>query len=81
MTNNQTPRTFWELLNTHPVKIPKIQRDYVQGRTIRQVVSAQEMLFDDIESALYSEKNSTSILSMGRLMATGISCPLMGSNG
>ena len=46
----KTKYTFWELLNNYKIEIPKIQRDYAQGRTDVKVVKLVDKFLNDIKS-------------------------------
>ena len=52
--NNNTGRemTFWSLINEYSIRIPIIQRDYVQGRDKDQVVGARQNLLDDMRRVI-----------------------------
>ncbi len=53
----KTKYTFWELLNNYKIEIPKIQRDYSQGRTDSSIVKIVDKFLDDIRnSILHSEE-------------------------
>ncbi len=48
----KTKYTFWELLNNYKIEIPKIQRDYAQGRkddTIRKIV---DKFLDELKNSI-----------------------------
>lgn len=56
-TTNQTSAvgeelTFKEIVTRHSIEIPKIQRDYVQGRNTDHVEAVRKCLFADIKSTL-----------------------------
>lgn len=51
----KTNYTFWELLSDYKIEIPKIQRDYAQGRTDIEIVKIVDKFLDDIK---YSIQNS-----------------------
>lgn len=44
--------SFWELLDRHCIRIPEIQRDYVQGRDDLQATLARNEMLDDIREHL-----------------------------
>ena len=49
MNNSET--TFWKTINTYRIVIPRIQRDYVQGRKTRLVENARDALLTDIHES------------------------------
>lgn len=53
-TQEYTGKTysFWELLDHHRIRIPEIQRDYVQGRDDPQATLARHEMLDDIREHL-----------------------------
>ena len=53
-TQEYTGKTysFWELLDRHCIRIPEIQRDYVQGRDDLQATLARREMLDDIREHL-----------------------------
>lgn len=53
-TQGYTGKTysFWELLKHHRIRIPEIQRDYVQGRDDLQAALARREMLDDIREHL-----------------------------
>lgn len=55
MNNIGREMTFWSLINEVSIRIPIIQRDYVQGRRKDQVVDARRNLLNDMRMALESE--------------------------
>ena len=53
--------TFWELINDSEfgkIQIPKIQRDYVQGRNTPQVQFAREKLLSELSEVLKNEQKA-----------------------
>ena len=48
----KTKYTFWELLNNYKIEIPKIQRDYAQGRTDVTIVKIVEKFLDDLKNSI-----------------------------
>ena len=54
MSNDNTAMTFWELIKGHGVKIPKLQRDYAQGRNEISVKQIRESLIDALYESLKS---------------------------
>ena len=49
MNNSET--TFWKTISTYRIVIPRIQRDYVQGRRTRLVENARDALLADIHES------------------------------
>lgn len=54
MNNSET--TFWKTLRRYRIVIPRIQRDYVQGRKTRLVENARDALLADIHESCSSGK-------------------------
>ena len=54
MVINGTPSTFWELIENNPngIVIPRIQRDYVQGRKSPKIKFSLDRLLNDIKLTL-----------------------------
>ena len=48
--------SFWDLLTQYKIEIPKIQRDYAQGRTDEKTERIVDTFLNDIKKALCSEK-------------------------
>ena len=59
MAINGTSGTFWELIegNQVGVEIPRIQRDYVQGRNTPKIIYSLNKLLDDVKLALNGGDN------------------------
>ena len=49
---NATQETFWGVINKYKICIPKMQRNYAQGRNESDVVQKRENLLNDIFNAL-----------------------------
>ncbi len=52
----KTKYTFWELLNDYKIEIPKIQRDYAQGRQDIVIVKIVDKFLDDIKESILNNK-------------------------
>ena len=52
----KTKYTFWELLNNYKIEIPKIQRDYAQGRTDVKVVKLVDKFLNDLKSSIQNSE-------------------------
>jgi len=50
-----TPNTLFELLKKYKVEIPKVQRDYAQGRHDEHAEMVRKNLLDDMKSAIQGE--------------------------
>ncbi|MGP1576559.1 MAG: DUF262 domain-containing protein [Treponema sp.] len=48
--------SFWDLLTQYKIEIPKIQRDYAQGRTDEKTTRLVDKFLHDIKKALCGEK-------------------------
>ena len=59
MVINGAPGTFWELIESRQdgVEIPRIQRDYIQGRNTPKITYSLGKLLDDIKLALNGGDN------------------------
>lgn len=58
MTTNQlesTKYSFWQLLDDHQLVIPRLQRDYVQGRTDSKTKSVREDFLDYLIEAVIDD--------------------------
>jgi hypothetical protein len=53
--------TFAEILGRYSVEIPKIQRDYVQGRNTAHAIDVRDNLLNDIKNVLISNADTPSI--------------------
>ena len=58
MDNNGRIWSFWDLYTIHGIYIPKIQRDYVQGRRNRQVNKNRKELVGKLYDALTSSQET-----------------------
>ena len=47
--------TFWSLINKYSIRIPIIQRDYVQGRENDQVIDARTNLLQEMRKVLETD--------------------------
>lgn len=54
MNNSET--TFWKTISTYRIVIPRMQRDYVQGRRTRLVENARDALLADIHESCATGK-------------------------
>ena len=54
MNNSET--TFWKTIRAYRIVIPRIQRDYVQGRKTRLVENARDTLLMDIYESCATDK-------------------------
>jgi len=52
----KTKYTFWELLSDYKIEIPKIQRDYAQGRTDNEIVKIVDKFLDDIKNSIQNSE-------------------------
>ena len=52
----ETKCTFWELLKKYNIEIPKIQRDYAQGRTDLPIIKLVNTFLDDIKKSIKDNK-------------------------
>jgi len=52
----KTKYTFWELLSDYKIEIPKIQRDYAQGRTDIAIVKIVDKFLDDIKNSIQNSE-------------------------
>lgn len=53
---NNTETTFWKTITTYRIVIPRIQRDYVQGRRTKLVENARDALLTDIHDSCATGK-------------------------
>lgn len=58
MKNDQikTKYTFWELLSNYRIEIPKIQRDYAQGRKEPEIITIVDNFLEDIKNSIISSE-------------------------
>lgn len=47
---------FWKLINKYDIEIPKIQRDYAQGRNNEKVRNVRKNFINNIYEAIKEEK-------------------------
>ena len=52
----KTKYTFWELLSNYKIEIPKIQRDYAQGRKDRGIASIVDKFLEDIKNSIINSE-------------------------
>lgn len=52
----KTKYTFWELLNNYKIEIPKIQRDYAQGRANSSIIKIVDKFLSDIKISIINSK-------------------------
>ena len=62
-----TKYTFWELLSDFEIEIPKIQRDYVQGRTDIAIVKIVDKFLDDIKNSIQNSEELNLDFVYGRI--------------
>ena len=48
----KTKYTFWELLSDYKIEIPKIQRDYAQGRKDTEIEKIVDKFLDDLKNSI-----------------------------
>ena len=48
----KTKYSFWELINNYKIEIPKIQRDYAQGRNDVVIVKIVDKFLDDLKNSI-----------------------------
>ena len=77
LQSDNSKYTFWMLINSYVIKIPIMQRDYVQGRKNENVTAIRDELLDTMYSALINEKNMDFDFVYGTLK-NGILFPLDG---
>ncbi len=53
--------TFWKLLKNYEIIIPKIQRDYAQGREDKKVEIIRNSILDDFEKILLSDRDQLNL--------------------
>ena len=53
---NAKQETFWTVLNKYTISIPRMQRNYAQGRRESDVEQKRENLLNDIFEALETKK-------------------------
>ena len=51
--NGGNTMSFWRLLKHYSIRIPAIQRDYVQGRGDVQSANARTGMLDDIQTHIF----------------------------
>jgi len=58
MKNEQmkTKYTFWELLSNYKIEIPKIQRDYAQGRKEPEIINIVNVFLEDIKKSIINSE-------------------------
>lgn len=52
----RTKYTFWKLLNEYKIEIPKIQRDYAQGRENVEVVKIVDKFLEEIKKSILTNR-------------------------
>jgi uncharacterized protein with ParB-like and HNH nuclease domain len=52
----KTKYTFWELLSNYKIEIPKIQRDYAQGRKEPEIINIVDIFLEDIKNSIIDSK-------------------------
>ena len=73
----ETKCTFWELLYKYNIEIPKIQRDYAQGRKDLPIIKLVKTFLDDIKKAIKYNKELNLDFVYGKV-DEGILIPLDG---
>ncbi len=73
----KTKYSFWELLSDYKIEIPKIQRDYAQGRTDIAIVKIVDKFLDDIKNSIQNSDELNLDFVYGRVENT-ILIPLDG---
>jgi hypothetical protein len=53
--------TFWDLLKSNEIIIPKIQRDFAQGRDDKKIVIIRKSILDKFKTVLTSENEKLSL--------------------
>ena len=54
----KTKYTFWELISEYCIEIPKIQRDYVQGRKDKDIEKIADKFLKDLHCSIINEGKS-----------------------
>lgn len=72
--------TFWSLIaeKDYIIEIPKIQRDYVQGRNAANIQASFDLLLEDIKNALYENKPLDLNFIYGKVVQGSIFIPIDG---
>jgi len=52
----KTKYSFWELINNYKIEIPKIQRDYAQGRKDVVIVKIVDKFLDDLKNSITNKE-------------------------
>jgi len=52
----KTKYTFWELLSNYKIEIPKIQRDYAQGRKEPEIINIVGVFLEDIKNSILNSE-------------------------
>lgn len=52
----KTKYTFWELLSKYKIEIPKIQRDYAQGRKEPEIINIVDVFLEDIKNSIINSE-------------------------
>lgn len=61
MSEETKLHTFWELLKNYEIIIPKIQRDYAQGREDKKVEIIRNSILDDFEKILLNDRDQLNL--------------------
>ena len=52
----KTKYTFWELISKYRIEIPKIQRDYAQGREDKDIEKIADKFLKDLRNSIINSK-------------------------
>ena len=52
----KTKYTFWELLSNYKIEIPKIQRDYAQGRKEPEIINIVDVFLEDLKNSILNSE-------------------------
>lgn len=70
--------TFWDLISSHVIEIPIIQRDYAQGREFEKIEEIRNSFLDSLFNALDKNSNLDLDFIYGNLGEEGVFVPLDG---
>ena len=56
MNNSEMPDTLFEVLEKYLVEVPKVQRDYAQGRADKDTDIVRHNLLSDIKASVLRER-------------------------
>jgi hypothetical protein len=63
----KTKYTFWELLSDFKIEIPKIQRDYAQGRKDVAIVKIVDKFLNDLKNSIRNNEELNLDFVYGRI--------------